>query len=165
MEKRTILAFILSFLVFLVWSHFFMPKREIPVENNKIVEEQVEEKSQQSNNITQEPLPAQISVPEKYEEATIAPPVAEKKIVVKTPLYIATFSNRGPSLTGIQLIKYKETIDPDSLPVELYTAQEYLNNYISLYLKDKNNLVFAADKGSIVLTPGQGREELSFKYS
>ena len=165
MEKRAILAFILSFLVFLVWSHFFMPKREIPVENNKEVEEQVEQKSQRADSIPQESLPAQISEPEKYEETAIAPPVEEKKIVVETPLYIATLSNRGPSLTGIRLIRYKETIDPVSPPVELYTAQEYLSNYISFYLKDRNNLVFAADKDSIVLKPGQERGNLSFKYT
>ena len=147
-----------------------MPKRKAPVENNKITEEQVVKKSSPAEAVPVQPSAAQNTMPAEQESNVTIPAIEEKEIVVETPLYKATFSNRGPSLTGFWLKKYRTTSDPDSPPVELFDAQEFIKNYITFYfnsplLKNRDKLVFTADKNSITLKPGEKEEGLSFTYA
>ena len=168
MEKRAILAFILSFLVFIIWAKFFMPKTVTPVDNTKI-EEQLEKKPTPVESTKSQPAAEQNNIQNAGEAPEIASSVDEKNITVETPLYTATFSNKGPSLTGFKLKKYKVTVDPNSPPVELFTAQKYIENYISFYfnnpgLKNRDKLIFTTEKDSIVLGAGQKRQDLSFVH-
>ena len=167
MEKRAILAFVLSFVVLLIWMQFSARR---PVDENKAVEEQVVKNSQPSDSLkTQSPISPNPQIAEEVVSADITPSEPEKEIMVETPLYIASFSNKGPSLTGFKLKKYRMTVDPDSLPVELFAAQEYVKSHISFCfdnssLDASNNAVYATDKDAITLTSGQNAESLSFKY-
>ncbi len=169
MEKRAILAFILSFLVFIIWAKFFMPKTVTPVDNKNVIEEQIEKKSKPVENTKVQPSAEQDTARNAEEAAENTSSIKEKEITVETPLYSATFSNRGPALTGFKLKKYRETVDPNSPPVELFTAQKYIKNYISFYfnnpdLKNSDRLIFSTEKDSIVLKPDQKKEDLSFVY-
>ena len=169
MEKRTILAFVLSFMVLLIWMQFSARKPVTSVDENKIAEEQVD-KDVKSVGSTQIQPQANQNEDQNQDEKILSTSEEEEKIItVETPLYIATFSSRGPSLTGIKLKKYRTTVEPDSPPVEIFTAQEYLKNYVSFYfntlnIKNRNNLVFTTDKDSIVLGQNQEREDISFRY-
>lgn len=169
MEKRTILFFILTFLLLIIWSQYFVPKPQIPVNDNKTVEEQADKQPKPAGDITSQTQVTQNIIPDNTEEAIPSPTVEEKQIVVETPLYIATFSNRGPSLTDFKLKKYRTTIESDSQPVELFTGKEYVKNYISFYfnnpyLKDENNLMYTTEGDSFVLSKGESNKELSFRY-
>ncbi|MGD9157602.1 MAG: membrane protein insertase YidC, partial [Desulfobacteraceae bacterium] len=169
MEKRTILFFILTFLLLFIWSQYFVPRPQIPVNDNKAVEEQTEEQSGSADQITSQAQVTRNIIPDNAEAAILPPSVAEKQIIVETPLYIATFSNRGPSLTYFKLKDYKTTIEPDSQPVELFTGQDHIKNHISFYfnnpyLKDENNLIFTTEGDSFVLSQGEANKDLSFKY-
>ncbi len=170
MEKRAILAFVLSFIVLLVWMQFSARKPATPVDNNMIQQEGQIDKAVKPVDVTEPGAKADQNIVSDQDENTgSTPDVEEKEITVETPLYIATFSNNGPSLTGFKLKKYRTTIDEDSPPVELFIAQEYTKKHISFYfnslsVKNRDNLIFSTDKDSIVLNPGQKPEELSFRY-
>ncbi len=166
MEKRTILAFILSFLVFIIWAHFFVPKSETPVNNNKVIEEN---RSNPSDMASDQPPVQEINTLDKIAETETALSVDEKQIKVETPLYIATFSNRGPSITGFELKKYKNTLDPASPLVQLFTAQEYIKSHIAVRFnspsqKENIDLIYSTEGESFTLSQGQPNRELSFKY-
>lgn len=168
MEKRAILAFVLSFVVLIIWSQYSTRKTEAPVDENKIIEEQVEKQPEPAAGTTSQTQVAQNILPENPEAAVLPSSIAEKKIVIDTPLYMATFSNRGPSLTGFKLKKYKSTIEPDSPLVELFKAQEYVKSHISFYfnnpyLKDVDNLMYNTEGNSFILS-GKANKELSFKH-
>ncbi|MBN2419176.1 MAG: membrane protein insertase YidC, partial [Deltaproteobacteria bacterium] len=167
MEKRAILAFVLSFVVLLIWMQYSARRPVDPVGSNNINnEEQIDksvEKAVPDHQADQSTSPVQSEI------KAGTPDVEEKVITVETPLYIATFSNSGPSLTGLKLKKYRSTLDPDSPPVELFTAQDHVKDHISLYfddplLKDAKNLVFKTGGESIVLSQGESDKEISFRF-
>lgn len=168
MEKRTILAFILSFLVFIIWAQFFTPKTNAPVNEAQ----KIEEKAPQSINKGSAGLTGSDSAPVLNNTASgdIAASVSEKRITIETPLYKATFTNKGPSLTGFQLKKYRESIDPASPYFELFKENEQAKNHVFfLYnnpqIKEGSDLFFIADKENINLSQGQDVETLTFRYS
>lgn len=168
MEKRTILAFVLSFVVFIVWSQFYPSTTNIPSEDSTI-EEKKEPLAQPVEDLKNQTLINPESSLTDEKQAAKVSLIEEKKIVIETPLYTATFSNRGPSLTAFQLNSYNKTLEPDSPPVELFTAQGQLKNDISLhfdnqYLKNAANLIYSIEGESTVLRQGQKNIDLSFKH-
>jgi len=121
MEKKTILAFILSFLVLLAWSLLFTPKQD-----------QVQQKEQedlkggpgQPVETVRQSDQAFLNVPQSAEEKEIAigsgsDRPEKREILVETPLYRAIFSNAGPTIKSLKLKNYRKTADPGSPVVEL----------------------------------------------
>ena len=107
MEKRLLLAIVLSFLILIGYQALFV-KREPPPE-------QTPEQLTQVKPQTETPLPKK--EPEKTEEAPPAPEPedfdavsaeGEEQIVVETSLYRAVWSNRGAVLKSWQLKEYKD---------------------------------------------------------
>ena len=118
MDKRTIVAFALSFLVLILWSLYFGPKSE------QKTEPQVKEQEAQTKVA---PAPEPAPAPSKPIVPTpVAQPseVKEKEITVDTPLYKAVFSNAGPALKSFRLKKYHLTTDPQPPPVELAEIED-----------------------------------------
>ncbi len=168
MEKRAILFFVITFLILYSWQ-FFMPKSQAPVEvnNNTVKEETVGEKTDPAVKTadTLQKIPAALS----ENDIQANTDVEIKEITVETPLYIATLSNKGPAVTGFKLKKYRTTIEPDSPPVELYSAGELLKNHISLYFntpsfQNADNQVFATDDDSFALSQGDTGKTLTFRH-
>ncbi|NLA74796.1 MAG: membrane protein insertase YidC, partial [Deltaproteobacteria bacterium] len=168
MEKRTILAFILSFLVFIIWAQLFTPKTGIPVNEHQRAEENISQETfRESAGLPAEPAEPVLSQPEIEDLVNTA---AEKKIVIETPLYKALFTNRGPALIGFQLKKYRESIDPESPSLELFKINEQIKRHVSFYfnnplIKQGTDLVFTTDREAVSLGEGQGTETLLFRHS
>ena len=102
MEKRTILAFILSFLVLILWSYFYGSRQQPPPTGEEPVIEQQGESVREKGN---SPLP-QASHPEPTVpkiEPTVQTLENEREIVVETPLYRAVFSNRGATIKSFNV--------------------------------------------------------------
>jgi YidC/Oxa1 family membrane protein insertase len=115
MEKRTIFAFVLSFLVLLAWSFFFTPKEEPqPPRQDPPVGRQEEAKPGPKTPDAIAPRPAQPPVQESGPAAA-----AHKEVVVDTPLYRAVLSNEGGKIIGFKLKNYRVSPEPGSPPVEL----------------------------------------------
>ncbi len=167
MEKRTILAFILSFLVFIIWAQFFTPKTNAPVkEAQKIEEKAPGSVIKESRGLT---VASSMPVLNNTDNGKPETVVSEKMITIETPLYKATFTNKGPSLTGFQLKKFKVSIDPGAPSVELFKENELLQDHVSFSynnprIKEGTDLFFIPDKDHIVLNQGKNMETLSFRY-
>jgi YidC/Oxa1 family membrane protein insertase len=117
MENRTILAFVLSFLVLIGWSMLFGPKQKHAPEKVTNTNKQVVEglpDVQHPSNISHNDL-SQGSA-----EGGPGPEVEEREITVDTPLYTACFTNVGPALKSFKLKQYRQDVDPDSPMVELF---------------------------------------------
>jgi YidC/Oxa1 family membrane protein insertase len=167
MDKRTILAFALSFAVLLAWSVFFETKTEQThqkqappaVKSNGVVARPVEK-------TTQPPAP----LPQVSETAVAEKPlqVSEKEIRVETPLYEAVFSNVGPTLKSFKLKKYRETIAPGSPPVEMVSGNKgtgdfLLFNFSTNAAGKEQPIAYQADRESISLLPGSSPQSLQFR--
>jgi len=133
MEKRTILAIMISIVILVTWQYFFMdPVPPEPTEALQ-VDTSVEtiEKTLPVIDIPT-PKPAQ-SDQEKGEQ-----------IVIETPLLRLTFDTKGAQLTSVKLRQFRQTLEEDSDPVELIK-----NPMPNLTMKNGFNdrsLVFNASK-------------------
>ena len=154
MDKKTILAFALSFVVLVGWSLFFAPEpKQTPAEKDAATENiQSAPKVQKSpGSVVSPPSP-------KPGSATRQPGVhiEEKRVEIDTPLYKAVFSNVGPTIKSFRLKKYRQTTNPDSPLVELVTLEEGMGDYLTIQFDDNavanvGNIIFEADQDSLTL--------------
>ncbi|MCF8130641.1 MAG: membrane protein insertase YidC [Deltaproteobacteria bacterium] len=166
MDKKTILAFALSFVVLVGWSLFFSPKpKETPPEKNTVTENAqsvpMDEKS---------PVKVTSVSPSKAVTAPEQPVVQseEKTVEIDTPLYKAVFSNVGPTIKSFKLKKYRQTTDPESPFVELVTLEQGMGDYLTVQFDDNaggnaNNQAFNVDKNSLVLNQGSEPGTIVFR--
>jgi len=166
MEKRTLLAFGLSFLVFIAWSQLFAPKTDIPKVDNTIIGDQQEK--------TVEPVKKQATdtVVEKtaVEKLPVTESVTEKETIIETPLYTVVFSNKGPAIKSFKLKNYRETIDPGSPPVELFGAKELGEDFFRFKFDNPDllkeaNFTYSVNEESLLLNDGHPSKDLVFSYT
>ena len=123
MEKRTILAFALSFLVLILWSFLFNPSKDQVSKKGETPETVASKTVSQSPETASAPHAAISKAPEKT-KIMLAPETDEKEVVVDTPLYRAVFTNAGPTIKSFKLKEYRESIEPDSPLIELINLQQ-----------------------------------------
>jgi len=122
MEKRTLVAFALSFLILILWSTLFAPSGKQPPPQR---EPSQAEQSQPAVQPAPEPAPSEtVREPAEVSEAQPVSPtpqaqIKEQEIRVETPLYTARWSNVGGSLMSFELKEYRETKEPGSPPINL----------------------------------------------
>jgi YidC/Oxa1 family membrane protein insertase len=158
MDKKTIIAFALSFLVLILWSFFFGSKSEPPKEPQK-KEQIVQEKTAPAR----EAAPA----PQKSAEAVTIPQATQEKeeeVTVETPLYRAVFSNVGPALKSFRLKKYRVTADPESPIVELAHGKVDLLNvhFEPIQKTGEAALAFKPSETTVLLDAHSSPRELIF---
>jgi len=173
MEKRLLMAIVLSFLVLVLYQVLFVKKKpEVKPPAEALTEERVTKKEPlfppESTPAEKKPLEEKISTP--------VAEVSEKQIVIETSLFRATWSNKGAVLKSWILKKYQgeeknnlELVSPRSseaniFPLSLLTEDPsfnrevndvfYKSSALKLELKDGQNgeirLEYADDKGTSV---------------
>jgi YidC/Oxa1 family membrane protein insertase len=162
MEKKTILAFVLSFAVLILWSILFAPQ---PAQKTDSPAKEEAAAPQTAPAATAQPGPG-VQKMEKPAE-TKALKAEEKAVVVETPLYRAVFSSTGASIKSFKLKKYRLTADPDSPQVELVHGQAPLVaiQFDAGGKNDPNPVVYHVDENSLTLEPGASPRELTFRGS
>ena len=151
MEKKTILAFVLSLAVLILWSILFAPK---PAQKTEPSTKEETAQSQPAPTVSPQPAPA-VQKMEKPADST-ASKAEEKEVVVETPLYRAVFSSTGASIKSFKLKKYHVTADPDSPLVELVHGQAPLVTiqFDPSGKKDTNPVVYHVNDNSLTLEAG-----------
>ena len=163
MEKRVVIAFVLSILVMLVWALLFAPKRpEAPpkeevtqVEKEKAVPPSVEP------SISKPPTPPK-------EDPKVLPSVKEKEIVVETPLYRAILTNTGPAIKSFRLKKYRKTPEPHSPMIDLVHLGKSGEDFLKIDFSHESNpgsyeAIYRVDAESMSLDPASSPQDLAFK--
>ncbi len=163
MDKKTILAFALSFVVLVGWSLFFSPEpKQTPTQKDTAPAntQLIPKGEKRSENIIPPPSPG---------STTQQPAVhmEEKQIAIDTPFYKAVFSNVGPTIKSFKLKKYRQTTHPNSPFVELVTLEEGMGDYLTIQFDDNaggniSNMVFEVDKDSLTLEQGSEPATLVF---
>lgn len=167
MEKRVLLAIVLSFLVLVLYQALFVKKPtsttpEVSPKIEKAPAQQYPQKEEQPSPVLPQEKP-----PEKNLQTLTA--AQEKEIIIETPLYRAVWSNRGAVLKSWQLKQYKnennENLELVSLrsqeinkyPFALQTEDSTFNNEI-------NKALYKFSSPVIRLSEGQ-KGELRFAYA
>lgn len=160
MEKKTILAFVLSLAVLIAWSVLFAPK---PAQKTEPSTKEETVQSQPAPTASPQPAPAV----QKMERpaGSMASTAEEKEVVVETPLYRAVFSSTGASIKSFKLKKYHLTADSDSPLVDLAHGQVPLVTiqFDPAGKKDTNPVVYHVDENSLTMEAGASPRDLTFR--
>ncbi len=146
MEKRAILAFILSFIVLIGWSLLFAPKGNIPKKRQQVVNKKIH--------------PKEIQKSIELEEPKTIVRLKEEESFVDAPLYRAEISSAGPSIKEFKLKNYYKTPDKksgwiDIIPSELKPLHPII---LGFDLADSSIFVYKPNKLGIKLNKNLPKE-------
>jgi len=166
MEKRTVLAFVLSFLVLIVWMAVFSPKQDQKQRFETPIEKEPPREIFDSPGSPDMQRPVTSQGPERQLKET-ASEVDEKEIEITTPLYKAVFTNRGPTIKSFKLKKYRQTIAPDSPLIELVSLERNTDEFFLMNFKTSSpiqseTMLYQVDQGDIRLDPESPPKDLVF---
>ena len=160
MEKRLLIAIVLSFLVLVLYQALFL--KQEPAPEPVIQSQEAVETIPEAAEPPSEPLPSQ-----QMEEESEFEPVAaqrEEEIIVDTSLYHAVWSNKGAVLKSWRLKEFFTDDREDNVELVAEQSSE-LNRYPFSVLTDDPNLaaeinssLFISSSGSLELQNGKSGE-------
>src|SRR6266403_448725 len=129
-QKNTILAIVLSALVLIGWQIYFgLPQME---KQKQIQQQQAQERSQQpppvpqQGGTTQTPTAPGTAPQASTQPGTVAQPMSREaalalspRVRIETPSLSGSISLKGGRIDDLSLVKYRETVDPNSPPIVL----------------------------------------------
>ncbi len=167
MEKRTLLAIVLSVAVVFLYQIFFAPKPA----------PQYAENDQAA--VTQDSAPIETTVAAAPSAMKPEPGKAvlttagtesevEKEIIVETTLYRAVFTNRGGTLRSFQLKNFRTSLEEEAGLIELVSLMPHMPLPLSHSFVDSSILVprgdfYEADRSSINLSADDTSAALTFQ--
>lgn len=160
MEKRALLAFVLSIAILTIWSYWFVPQPQPPAPSKESLPT---EEALPARQAPPQSAPAvQVTLPQSQQQESDA---AERVVRVETPLYVAVLNGRGAVLESWQLKAYRESLSPDSAPIEL-ARPDKSGRPLELLVEGPlasgiNNATFRFDKDQITIQDRSGRATLS----
>lgn len=130
MDKRTVLAVVLSVAVFWVYTTFFVPEpvkteEKAPVSTEETVEIKEKKEVVKPGNFT----------------VDTAKNISREKIIIDTDLIIAELDSKGAVLSSYKIKNQKVSHDSEEL-VDLVYNGETEKGYFSMALGDKNSRIF-----------------------
>jgi YidC/Oxa1 family membrane protein insertase len=167
MEKRTLMAFVLSFLILILWSVVFGPKSDQVPKPKEPKEKAATEKSVATPTAPKQTAPVAQKAP-ATKQIEAGPKVDEKKIEIHTPLYRAVISNSGPSITSFKLKRFRQTLNPDAPLIEMVNLKEGTEDFLRIAFERLNSgkngkITFQADPDVSNLKLNTSPRELVFK--
>jgi len=160
MDKRTLLALALSFLVFLVWSVLFGPKpKETPTEKQ----------ATPAREESQPPPKQRKRPPGPKRELMSETERVSPDIIVETGLYTAVFSGSGPQIKSFQLKGYRSKREEDSPLKELVQVNNKDGYGVNLGFLGENipNIQWASykvNRQNIAVRAGEEPENLIYEW-
>jgi YidC/Oxa1 family membrane protein insertase len=156
MEKRALIAVVLSLAFFYGYTLLFPPPEKQAVQNP------VQVAASSAQIIQSSPLPVQQPPQQSLPNA-----VAAKDIVVETDMYSAVFTNQGGTLKSLTLKKYREASAPNSEPVSLVSASSpdgFAFRTESSGFGLLPTALYTASAGTVTLS-GSEKKQLEFSWT
>src|SRR6476620_4194409 len=125
-SRNTILAVILSGLVLIAWQYFY---------NVPQMEKQRAAQQAQSELTKPAPQPGTTTAPATNQPASAAPVSRDSAIAstprvkIDTPRVSGSISLKGARIDDLSLVQFRETVDPSSPPIVLYSPSGTANPY------------------------------------
>ncbi|MBW1672475.1 MAG: membrane protein insertase YidC [Deltaproteobacteria bacterium] len=166
MDKKTLLALGLSFLVFLVWSFLFGPKPTDTPTNNQSVpkNEQSQQKDQSQPVLEDRPMPTGPKRDLVLETGRDA-----KDITVETDLYTAIFSGSGPLIKSFKLSNYLSKLEKGAPLKELIHVKNkdgcgFNLGFSGQSMPNANWAAYKVNRQSISIRTGDQPKELIYEW-
>jgi YidC/Oxa1 family membrane protein insertase len=155
-QGRLLIAIVLSILVFTIWGFFF--QENTPPQQPKV--QTAAETSASPNN----PLEGSAPV---IQETPLPAFQKTKDLVVNTPLYAVTISDKGAFFKHFVLKNYRETVASDSPNKELVSLPDVGTLKLSFTgntIPDFNDAIFLSTVSQDALEVRDGSREVSFQW-
>lgn len=167
MDKKTVLAIALSFLVLVVWQLFFSKPTPGPVEEaTKTPQGKVEEVAPSS---AAPPLKEEIAVVERQPSIVPEGTTAPREVVVEGPLYTATIDTAGGRIAHFTLNKFNDTIQDDSPPVDLVNKNASILSprlgFDTPIGSFSDDIVYSCPSEDKVVIAGDGKKKVTLTYT
>lgn len=181
MEKRTILAVIISLGILILYqefiaSRFLPPPPPAPVSTTELLSKSGGDQIKPQEEVAEmsPPPPVRVS-PEAEEEIgkilAAQAEAQEEEISVETELITAIISTRGGIIKSWRLKKYQESVE-DKTPLQLVSDKSRTAGYYPLNLhyddsaltKRVNNGIYLADQKEIFIEQGGVKQSISLSY-
>ncbi|MEJ5376735.1 MAG: membrane protein insertase YidC [bacterium] len=120
MEKRALLAFLLSVAILTIWSYWFVPQPQPPVPEERPGQLQGTEEQPRVFTPQKAPMPEPLLPQAQMGHEALQ----DKTVRVETPFYVALIGARGAALESWQLKRYRESLPPDAPPIELIRGEK-----------------------------------------
>jgi YidC/Oxa1 family membrane protein insertase len=157
-QKNTILAIVLSALVLIAWQIYFgLPQME---KQKQIQQQQAQDRSQQppplpqQGGTTQAPSAPGAAPQATQPSAVAAQPMtrdtalaASPRVRIETPSLSGSIALKGGRIDDLSLVKYRETVDPNSPPIILLAPSGSPNPFYAEF-------GWSAPSGTAVKLPG-----------
>jgi YidC/Oxa1 family membrane protein insertase len=169
MEKRAIIAGLLSFMVLIIWAWFFGPKSQKAPVKDEFVHEGPEKTSPRSDAVRLSGKQVSQETVQVSKEAPL-PLLEEKEIHVDTPLYRAVFSSAGARLKSFKLKKYHVAPDKNSPLIELADLDKGNKDilgfsFVNAKDPEAGTTLYDANEEFISLGPESSPRDLTFTSS
>jgi len=172
MEKRVLLAIVLSFLILILYQAFFIkkqPQPEVPPESITDIEKTPEERPAEKETLSPPAIPEERETAEEEKDLQPISAQAEEEILIDTSLYQAVWSNRGGVLKSWKLKEHtdenKEDLDLVSLRAEELSVYPFaLRTDDSSFDSTVNSALFESSNLKLELEGGR-TGELRFQYA
>jgi YidC/Oxa1 family membrane protein insertase len=165
MDKRTLLALGLSFLVFLVWSLVFGPKpTDTPTNKQSAPKKEQSQQKDQSQPVLED---RPISTGPKR-DLMLETGRDTRDITVETDLYMATFSGSGPLMKSFKLKKYRSTLEKGAPLKELIHVTNksgcgFNLGFFGQNIPNVDWLTYKVNRKKIAIRPGDQPRELIYE--
>ncbi|MBN2516283.1 MAG: membrane protein insertase YidC [Deltaproteobacteria bacterium] len=169
MDKRTILAIVLSLILVMGYQYLFLkkpaPEPGQPATVQATSDVTVKKDVTADKTITTEPPSPEKSIVKKADIGAVG-----KDIKVITPLYTAIFNTRGAALKSFKLKNYNVNVKKDSGLVELVTGTNDMDYPLSLSFSKSSiniasNLIYETNQTTMDLTKLMNEKKLIFTRS
>ena len=161
-QARILLAIVLSFLVFFLWSVFFVEAPPPTNQKAETVEKEARVKNDEAlSSDLQESQADQKETVERRADISKTSYTASRTVVVDTPLYTAEINEHDASIQQVTLKKFRTTSDPQSPSLEVLPGKAsfgtgamqsrsglFANLKESVFLHQADTLSYALDKQS-----------------
>jgi len=155
MEKRALLAVILSFVVLFFYSQFFVPKptpESIQLRNQQTETAPDTETGQTAAGPSPSPTRETPETPETNLEyaavAATSDDLLVKEIIIESDHFVAHVSNKGGVLTRFTLKNYRDSVKEDSIPYEMVRQLPNITYYPLTLLFQNTTLTTSFQKGA-----------------
>jgi YidC/Oxa1 family membrane protein insertase len=160
MDKRTLIAIVLSILVLILYQYLLPPQKPPKKAEEKRIEKVIPPERKD--------IPREEKAPVEAKRPIILEAVEEKEIYVETELYKATLTNKGAVIKGWELKRYT---DKDKRPVQLLKTKDPSILPLSVLLSEDERIKEAVLKGNykvnkekVILGKDKKNETVTFSY-
>lgn len=168
MEKRLLLAIVLSVLVLILYQVIFFKKKPLPQPQPESATE-IEKTPSEKELTPPLEIPKEKGVAGEQRKLEAMSAQSEEQISVDTPLYRAVWTNKGGALKSWKLKKYKDDKEED---LELVSRRSSEINLFPFFLRTEdpsfdamvNSVLYNSSNTALELKDGQ-KGELRFEYA